>query len=71
MKIPKDIRRYILKRKLLRVALWLLCMGLFSLAFFSNWDSISESIYTEIRVAILIVVLAISVFAFGIPKLFL
>lgn len=69
MKIPKDIRRYVRKRNLLRVALWLLCMMLFSFAFFSSWDSISESIYTEIRVVIFIGVLVVSVFAFGIPKL--
>ena len=69
MKIPKDIRRYVRKRRLLRVALWLLCIMLFSFAFFSSWDSISESIYTELRVVIFIGVLVVSVFAFGIPKL--
>ncbi len=71
MKIPEDIRRYVRKRRFLRVALWLLCMGLFSFAFFSSWDSISESVYTEIRVVIFIVVLVLSIFVFGIPKLML
>ena len=70
MKIPDDIRQYVRKRRLLRVALWLLCIGLFSLAFFSSWDSISESVYTEIRVVIFIIVLVVSIFIFRIPKLF-
>ena len=70
MKVPDDIRRYVRKRRVLRVALWLLCMGLFSLAFFSSWDSISESVYTEIRVVIFIIVLVVSIFIFRIPKLF-
>ena len=70
MKIPNDIRRYVRKRRFLRVALWLLCMMLFSFAFFSSWDSISESIYTEIRVVIFIGVLVVSIFIFRIPKLF-
>lgn len=70
MKIPDDIRRYVRKRRVLRVTLWLLCMGLFSLAFFSSWDSISESVYTEIRVVIFIIVLVVSIFIFRIPKLF-
>ena len=69
MKIPNDIKRYVKKRRLLRVALWLLCVGLFSFAFFKSWDSISESVYTEIRVVIFIGVLVSSVFAFGIPRL--
>lgn len=70
MKIPNDIKQYVRKRRFLRVALWLLCVGLFSLAFFSSWDSISESVYTEIRVVIFIGVLVVSVFIFRIPKLF-
>ncbi len=70
MKIPNDIKRYVKKRRLLRVALWLLCVGLFSFAFFSSWDSISESVYTEIRVVIFIGVLVVSIFIFRIPKLF-
>ena len=70
MKVPDDIRRYVRKRRVLRVALWLLCMGLFSFAFFSSWDSISESVYTEIRVVIFIIVLVVSVFILRIPKLF-
>ena len=69
MKIPKDIRLYGIKRKFVRVALWLLCVGLFSFAFFKSWDSISESVYTEIRVVIFIGVLVSSIFVFGIPRL--
>ena len=71
MKIPDDIKRYVRKRRLLRVALWLLCMGLFSFAFFSSWESIIESAYTKIRVVIFIGVLILSIFVFGIPKLML
>ena len=70
MKIPQDIKRYALKRKLLRIAIWLSCVGVFSFAFFSSWKSIEDSKYTTIRVVIFVGILVASVFAFGIPKIF-
>ena len=69
MKIPDDIKLYVRKRIFLRIALWVLCMVLFSFAFFSSWNSILDSDYTDIRVVIFLVILVVSVFAFGIPKI--
>ena len=69
MKIPQDIKRYVIKRRLLRIALWLLCIGFISMLFFSNFNSILDSSYTKIRIIIFIVFVVFTVFLFGIPKL--
>ena len=69
MKIPQDIKRYVLKRRLLRIALWLLSVGIISLIFFTNLDSVLDSSYAKIRIAIYVVVIILTVFVFGIPKL--
>lgn len=71
MKIPDDIKQYTLKRKLLRIGLWLLSIGIISFVFFNNLDSVLDSSYTRIRIVIYIVFVVFSVFVFGIPKLFL
>ncbi len=69
MKIPQDIKRYVLKRRLLRIALWLLCIGFISILFLANFNSILNSSYAKIRIIIFIVFVVFTVFWFGIPKL--
>lgn len=69
MKIPEDIKKYALKRRLLRIGLCLLTIGIISLIFFTNLDSVLDSSYTKIRIAIYLAAVIFTAFMFGIPKL--